>query len=188
MSILLMTLVLAPLAAPVAAQGMRFTTTGDASGSDIMTVKSQQITSAIQPVVIATKTVDQSIGQSIATNILFQSNVKLANITHTASGSSTFTFTSSGTYLVVCSLQFDTSSVGTRQITMVVNNTTTIANIKTPAAASGLSPMQAVAVWTFNVSDFVVCRGTQDSGAPLNVRGGVSPATNFVATRLWSPN
>src|SRR3990167_4682944 len=98
-------------------------------------------------IVIATKTADQLVGQSVATNILFQANVYREQITHSnTQGSSTFTFIQPGVYFVSCMLQFDASAIGTRQITMLVGSAT-IANIKSPAALSGLSPMSAQTMW-----------------------------------------
>jgi len=113
----------------------RLTSTNDASGTTLFLIDANGATSTTQPIVISSKTADQVTTTSVATPVLFESNVKNSNITHANSGSSTFTFVSSGTYYIACHLQYDANIVGFRQVTMLVNNTNTILNTKNNTAA-----------------------------------------------------
>lgn len=131
-----------------------------------------------QSIAVASKTADQLVGQSVATPVLFQSDVKLQGMTHAKVGSSTITATTAGTYALCCNLQFDASAIGTRQMTVLVNGSTVL-NIKNAASASGLGTVGGCANWYLNAGDGVTCKATHDGGAPLNVRGGINSATNM---------
>lgn len=156
----------------------------DASISASTASFSGEVSGSGQSVAIASKTVDQLINQNVSTVILFQSNAKISGITHSKVSGSTFTINSAGTYSISCNLQFDSSPIGVRQISIKVNGVT-IVNNKAPAAATGLGIVTGSILWPLAVNDQVVCEGIQSSGNFLNVRGGINAATNFSAAKLW---
>lgn len=113
----------------------------------------------------------QSIADSTTTVLLANSeNFDNASMHSTSSNTGRITGTTAGRFLVFSTVQFDANATGVRNLSFLVNGTTTVQcmQVLSGTAVSSIV-LTATRALTLAAGDYVECRGRQTSGGSLGV-------------------
>lgn len=122
---------------------------------------------------------NQSISDATATILLFDSErYDTASLHSTVSNTGRLTAPIAGKYLITCGLEFASNVNGRREIRLLVNGSTIIAQDIRGGSISGItSPMMLTTVYSLAANDYVEVEVYQNRGGSLNVlaSGNYSP-------------
>ncbi len=119
------------------------------------------------------RTVNQSYGTGVYTKTTFDAANSIerfdpTNMHDPAVNPTRITIATAGTYLVVgWSGSFGASAVGERILALLVNNTTTIADVREGANPGTVNDLSCSQIWAFAAGDYVELSLYQNSGGAL---------------------
>lgn len=120
----------------------------------------------------------QSIANSTPTVLAFNSERYDTDTIHdTVTSNSRLTCKTAGKYLIAASVEFAGNATGYREVALLLNGATVIANQTVPSGLAGALSVAVAAEYALAVNDYVEARVFQTSGGPLNVNvtGNYSP-------------
>jgi hypothetical protein len=102
----------------------------------------------------------------------------------TASNTGRLTCVHAGTYLITANVCFAANATGCRMVLFLLNGATEIARHRVSAASAGATVLSLTTTYKLAATDYVQCRGYQNSGGALNVEYQANYSPTFGMVRI----